>query len=102
MRCHVEGGRVSHPPPCTLISAPLTYEASELQRNAMAAATSSGRPGRPGADMAMFIRSTYGSTCETKSVSMVPGKTAFDVIPRRAVSSARLFDIPSRAAFVLL
>src|SRR5260370_40885120 len=51
----------------------------------MAAATSSGRPGRP---MGVFLPAMI-SCCVEDAVSIQPGATAFTVIPLRATFNSR-------------
>src|SRR6202521_4912569 len=81
-----------------MISWPVMYEADSEARNAIAAATSSGRPGRP---TGVFLPAMI-SWLVDDAVSIQPGATAFTVIPWRATSSARLRVSPTIPALAAL
>src|SRR6202140_5289381 len=84
--------------PSTTIICPVTYDADSQARNAIAAATSSGRPGRP---TGVFLPAIISSAVED-AVSIQPGATAFTVIPLRATSIARLRVSPIMPALAAL
>src|SRR6266851_6566463 len=74
------------------------YDADSEARNAIAVATSSGRPERP---IGVFLPAMISCSVED-AVSIQPGATAFTVIPLRASSRARLRVSPTMPAFAAL
>src|SRR6266851_2507305 len=77
---------------------PVREEADSEARNAIAAATSSGRPGRP---TGVFLPAMISCPVED-AVSIHPGAIAFTVIPLRASSRARLRVSPTMPALAAL
>src|ERR1700675_664732 len=85
-------------PPSMTTSWPVMYEAASEARNAIAAATSSARPGRP---TGVFLPAINSGPVD-EAVAIQPGATALTVIPRRPTSRARLRVSPTIAALAAL
>src|SRR4051812_963726 len=100
------GGHHIDSPPLTLTVWPVTNDASSEQRNAITAATSSGRPIRRTAVasiIACLRRAPRSPSCASaefsSGVSIGPGATALQRTPKRADSRAIAFVKPMTPAF---
>ena len=76
------------------------YEASSETRNATAFEISSALPNRARGMASSNLVRWSSPSAEVMSVSINPGATAFTVIPREAISSARDYVNPIRPALL--
>src|SRR5690606_38080329 len=86
-------------PPLTASTCPVIYDASSEARKQTAAAMSSGVPSRPSGMRSAQAACAPSARPRVMSVSIMPGATAFTVMPREATSRASAFVNPMSPAF---
>src|SRR3974377_1145959 len=86
-------------PPSTGTTAPVTYPADGEHRKAMTDAHSCAVPKRPARTTAWICSLQASGMSSVMAVTIGPGATTLQVMPRRASSRATLRVSPTRAAF---
>jgi RNA polymerase sigma-70 factor (ECF subfamily) len=102
VRAALEAYQTAVSPPSTVHTAPVTYDASPEARNAMTAATSSGRPMRPRGTSASSRARSSGSWRHESfiGVSVMPGKTPLTRMASAARSAAMTRMSPTSPALL--